>query len=682
MLNSLRTISRLPRDSRDALFMLGLIAWTLSPLLAHLPWAVLLLGGFLLAWKTQLILGQRPLPGWPLMSLLLLTCILVAWGSHKTLLGRDAGVSLIAMLLTLKTLELKARRDAWAVFFLAFFTILTNFFYSQSLLTAAAMLIACWGWMTALMLAHRPVGRPSIAQVAFLAGRMCLIGAPIMLALFMLFPRLAPFWGHPGDGISKTGLSGQMQIGQVAQLALDDSVAFRVRWLQSGETQASQAATMPHRADLYFRGPVLTLFDGQRWLTSPRKNDPRSAAIVSVSGNAWPYEITLEPHRENWLLALDGTQQQPAVPGYSTQQKPDMQWVVDRPVTQAISYQARSHMEYKYEYTAQAPRQWETIDLPPGLNPRTLAWAMEIRRMPAYRDASAREMIEMVLTHLRKGGFVYTLNPGQYGTHTADEFWFDRKLGFCEHFASSFVILMRALDIPARVVTGYQGGEVNPLDGLWTVRQSDAHAWAEVWDKQAGWVRVDPTAAAAPARFSQFQRLQAAPGPVAAALAASIGQLPVQWMQGIRSAWEAVNSRWNHYVINYTQGQQLDLLRKLGVASPSWQDLLQALGGLLAGAALLAMLLLRMSKKRGDPWVELLDKFRHKLGQLGLPCSHSHTPREIAQMMQAHWGDAAKQGTQWLLRYESARYANSSSPESLANLRSSFSGLVWPASKH
>jgi protein-glutamine gamma-glutamyltransferase len=674
----------MPRESRDALFMLAVIAWTIGPLLAYLPWGVILLGALLLLGKAQQILKARPLPGRYLMGLLLLLCISATWFSHKTLLGRDAGVSLIVMLLCLKTLELKAKRDAWVVFFLAFFTMLTNFFFSQTLVTAVTMLIASWGWMTALVLAHRPVGRPAIASVALAAGKMCLLGAPIMLALFMLFPRLAPLWGKPGDGISKSGLSGQMQVGQIAQLALDDSVALRVRWLESdssSEAGGSSSRKMPPRGGLYFRGPVLTVFDGQRWLASPRTYSRRPPATVSVQGPSWGYEVTLEPNRENWLLVLDGTVKAPTVPGYATQLNQDMQWTLDRPVYQALAYRAQSHTLYRYDYASQPTRLWEALALPVGANPRTLQWAMDIRRNPQYQNAETRELVNFALGHLSKGGYIYTLNPGTSGIHAADEFWFDRKQGFCEHFASSFVILMRALDIPARVVTGYQGGELNPLDGLWTVRQSDAHAWAEVWDSREGWIRVDPTAAVAPARFEILQRLQVQPGPIGAAISGALGSMPMQWLSGWRSAWEALNSRWNHYVLNYTQGRQFDLLRSLGMSSPSWQDLLQVLGVLALGTALVGIAVIRLSKQKADPWVQLLNQFRDKLNQRGLTCLPSHTPRELSKMMHKRWGESASNGSQWLLSYENARYAPNPEPAMFVQLQKSFANLQWPDSQ-
>ena len=228
MLTSLR---KLPRDTRDTLFLLGVIAWVLLPQVAHLPLWCSAGAGAVLLWRGWLALQVRPLPGkWWLLGLLTVM-IAATFATHGTLLGRDAGVTMLVVLLTLKTLELRARRDAFVVFFLGFFCMLSNFFYSQSLLTAFSMLLGLLGLLTALVNAHLPVGRPPLAQAAKTAGWMALLGAPIMIVLFLLFPRLAPLWGVPGDAMTgRSGLSASMEVGNIAQLALDNSVAMRIKF--------------------------------------------------------------------------------------------------------------------------------------------------------------------------------------------------------------------------------------------------------------------------------------------------------------------------------------------------------------------------------------------------------------------------------------------------------------------
>ena len=484
-------------------------------------------------------------------------------------------MTLIVVLLALKTLELRARRDAFVVFFLGFFTMLTNFFYSQSLLTAAAMLLGLMGLLTALVNSHMPAGRPSLWQSMRMATRMVLLGAPVMVLLFVLFPRLAPLWGTPGDAMSgRSGLSARMQVGNIASLALDDSVALRVRF---------EGDAVPPQSALYFRGPVLSTLDGRVWLPLQATFPPQlqARADLQVSGAPLRYEVTLEPHNRPWLLTLDATPTAPALPGgLAARMTDELQWQVGAPVNDLLRYRAQSYTAFRYGPLRSVASLQDYLTLPRGYNPRTLQWALDLRR---ETGGDAPALIERVLQQLRTGGYTYTLEPGEFGQDTADEFWFDRKAGFCEHIASSFVVLMRAAGIPARIVTGYQGGERNTLDNYWVVRQSDAHAWAEVWLAGQGWLRVDPTAAVSPARIGSLQRLQAPRGVIATAMGTVVGP---NLLQGVRAVWEAVNNAWNQKILNYTQSRQLNLLRALGFESPSWEDL----GLLLAGALVLASL--------------------------------------------------------------------------------------------
>jgi protein-glutamine gamma-glutamyltransferase len=234
----------LPRDTRDTLFLLAVIGWVVALQTPYIPWWCSLITVGVLAWRGWLAWRMLPLPGWPWRLALLTVAVGATWFSHRTILGQDAGVTLIVVLLALKTLELRARRDAFVVFFLGFFTLLTHFFHSQSLLTALGILLALLGLLTALVLAHMPVGRPPLWLPIRYAGGMALLGAPIMLVLFMFFPRFAPLWGIPNDStLGRSGLSGQMVVGEIARLALDDSIAFRVEF-EGGEAPGAAAAVL------------------------------------------------------------------------------------------------------------------------------------------------------------------------------------------------------------------------------------------------------------------------------------------------------------------------------------------------------------------------------------------------------------------------------------------------------
>ena len=540
--------------------------------------------------------------------------------------------------MVLKTLELRARRDAMVVFFLGFFIVLTNFLYSQTLTVAATMLVSVWGLLTALVLAHMPVGRPPLARAGAVAAKAALLGAPIMVALFMLFPRMAPLWAVPQDTLAKTGLSGSLRMGGIAELAIDESIAFRVRF---------DGGARPSPDALYWRGPVLARFDGIEWsrLEPAYSAAPRRGAQLRVRGAPLGYEMTLEPNRLPLLPLLEATPNSdgdaPRIEGQRAFMRSDLQWAVERPVTDRLRLTARAYLDHRHGPQTDDLSLREYTDLPPGYNPRTLAWAEALRSDPRYADATPEQLVDAVLLHIRRG-FTYTLTPGTYGDDAEgrfaiDEFWLDRKLGFCEHFSTAFVVVMRALDVPARIVTGYQGADPDLQDGYHIVRNSYAHAWSEVWLEGRGWVRVDPTAAVAPERVVASRALRAQPGVVAGAIAAVNPALMAQW----RAMLERLNNHWNQWVLNYSRSQQFDLLHKLGVQSPTWEDLAYLLIGLLSGASLVGAAWAYWDRHRSDPWQRLRARIAARLATLGIDAAPHEAPRTLAARVRAQLGAPA-----------------------------------------
>ncbi|MDB5744784.1 MAG: transglutaminase domain protein [Polaromonas sp.] len=675
------TLQNLPRDGRDTLFLLAVIAWVLLPQAARLPLWCSVGAAAVLAWRGWLALKARALPGRVWLVLLLGLTLGATHLTHGTLLGRDAGVTLLVVLLSLKTLELRARRDAFVVFFLGFFCMLSNFFYSQSLLTGLSMVFGLLGLLTALVNAHMPVGKPPLAQAAQTASRMALLGTPIMVVLFLLFPRMAPLWGVPSDAMAgRSGLSGSMEVGSIAKLALDDSVAMRIRF--EGEP--------PAQGELYFRGPVLSGFDGRQWLASRASFSSRQGvtASLAVSGPATRYEVTLEPTQRPWLFVMEAAAEAPDLPGYQRVMQADLQWRTDRSITELVRYKAQSHAAFRHGPLQPVSGLGEFVDLPPGFNPRTLALAAQIRRDPRHAQAGTAELVQVAMERLRTGGYSYTLESGLYGANTADEFWFDRKQGFCEHIASSFVILMRALDIPARIVTGYQGGERNSVDGFWVVRQSDAHAWAEVWQAGRGWVRVDPTSAVAPGRTGAAQRLTAPRSGVEQAL----GSFSPTFVAQLRATWEAVNNGWNQWVLNYSQGSQFKLLKTLGIDTPGWQHLSALLIGAIVLACVAGGAWAVWDRSQHDPWLRLLGRARKRLAKGGLASTSATSPRQLARQVRQTYGDRGQALHDWLVQLEMQRYAagsfDAASPTATASrhtqrpplrqLKRQFRRLHWP----
>ena len=673
----LNMLNNLPRDSRDTLFLLLVITAVVLPQVVHLPlWCSGLVAG-VLVWRGMLAWKSQPLPSrWWLLTLLAVT-VAATFATHKTILGRDAGVTLLVILLALKTLELRAQRDAFVVFFLGFFCMLSNFLFSQSLLTAFAMLVALMGLLTALVNAHMPVGKPPLMAAAKIAGKMALLGAPIMVVLFMLFPRLAPLWGTPGGPLQgKSGLSANMRVGTIANLALDDSIAMRIKFEDKP----------PAARDVYLRGPVLSAFDGREWLPSKSQS---ATANLRVNGQPFNYEVTLEPNNQPWLFALDAAVTAPAPTGYELRMTPDLQWLTNRPITELVRYKAQSYTQFSYGPEKPDLSLQNYVNLPVGYNPRTLQLAADIRRDVRFAQADAATLATVVMQKLRTGGYEYTLAPGVYGDNTADEFWFDRKAGFCEHIASAFVVLMRAMDVPARIVTGYQGGEFNEVDGYWVVRQSDAHAWAEIWlagsqdgSKVGSWVRVDPTSAVAPQRIDSLQRLTAPSGAFGGVMAnlwtSTLGGNGYNPLHQLRAVWDAVNNTWNQKILNYSEATQLNVLKNLGFSSPSWADLSYVLIAIIVSVSLLGIAWTVWDKRQHDPWLRLLSSVRARLEKTGLTSQASISPRELARISVNHFGESAKPLAAWLIQLEEIRYRAQMRNTDMASLKSGLKSIAWP----
>lgn len=636
----------LSRDGRDTLWLLAVLALCIAPHLERLPLWCSLGTAAAIAWRGRLAWRDAPLPPRWVLMVSLIACVGLTLMSYQSLFGRQAGVTLVTILAALKTLELRARRDAFVVTSLGFFLILTQFLFSQAMGMALLMLLALLGLLSALVLAQRTVGRPSLGSALAAAGRCLVMGVPVMVALYIFFPRFGPLWSVPADAGTRTGLSEQMRMGGVAELAQDDSVALRVRFLDAPPTPG----------ELYFRGPVLDLFDGQNWTSSlpglrkHRQNAPRSDAApsttppwlnstdtpVTAAGRLVRYQLTLEPNQLRAVPLLDGTLEARPSPPMTEPllQHMGLSWLADRPLTERSQIDAAARLmtrETPAAPDAQRLRQW--LQLPPGYNPRTLAWASAQRASPALHDSDATALAQALMRHIRQSGFRYTLSPGEGDLdaqghpvlHQVDRFWLERRSGFCEHFASAFVVVMRAMGVPARIVTGFQGAELNPVDGLYVVRNSDAHAWAEYWQAELGWVRVDPTAAVAPERIDRPRPpLRNAQG-----LPATLSKLDPALWRGLRAYTDAANHRWNIWVLQYSRNQQMSMLERWGVSSPDWTDLMRVCAGLLTTLALggLVWLWWKRPRRPHSPWHRPMMKLHQAMRSAGVAApDHSPVP--------------------------------------------------------
>ncbi len=614
------------------------ILMVIAPHAAHLPLWVIFLCAVLLMWRGYLVWSGHPLPGrWLLMTLTLASIAGILLEYH-TLFGREVGVTMLMLLATFKLMELKTKRDAMALIYLACFIIITNFLYSQSLSTALSMLASLLVIVTAWVHLHAPGSafKPRLR----IATILLLQAIPLTVILFVLFPRVqGPLWGLPNDAFASSGLDDKMSPGSFGRLALSDEVAFRV----------SYQGTPPQRAQMYWRGPVLWDFDGRNW--TPGNAAAAIKANFSEVGQPIEYIVTLEPHNKTWLFALD-MPDKISVPASLTH---DFRVVSPTPVNARLRYEARSQLKYHANLQESPQRLGLALQLPPNLNPRArqLAASWRAGRNGARDDAS---VIRSALANFNQQEFHYTLEPPPLpGRDGIDDFLFTTRQGFCEHYASSFVFLMRAAGIPARVVTGYQGGEYNAYGNYYIVRQSDAHAWAEVWLKDRGWVRVDPTAAIAPERV---ERGLSAALPDNTALP-FMSRDPPQWLRDLRMNLDAMSNQWNQWVIGYNAERQFAFLSRLGLEPANWQQLtINMMAGIALLIGLYALFMLRhLLKRNTDKTQAAWLKVCEKLARAGLPRASHEGPWDYATRVSAARPDLASAIQDIAARYITLRYS-------------------------
>jgi transglutaminase-like putative cysteine protease len=602
------------------------------PLSPHVPLWLTIAAGAMLMWRVWLARHRRPLPGrWLLLVAVIAGCAGVV-AQFLTLFGQNPGIALLILFLALKQLETRTTRDGLAIVFLAYFLAMAQFFYSQTIpaafATAIVVLIA-----TATLMSLADSRSPPLAQLRR-SGAMLLQAAPLMMLLFVLFPRVqGPLWGLPKDAhTGLTGLSDTMAPGAISSLSQSKAIAFRVRF----------NGPVPDRQKLYWRGPVLSEFDGRTWRPA-REKLMRSLPYSTPTSGGVDHEVTVEPHGKPWLLALE---MPGSVPSDALVTR-DFQLVAASPIVARQRYAITSFPDIRVGLDD--PLRQQALSLPKDANPRISALAASWREKAADDEDVLREAQSFFL----RQGLIYTLAPRLLGEHSADEFLFDTKQGFCEHFASAFAIAMRAAGLPARVVTGYQGGEVNPVDGWLTVHQYDAHAWTEVWLPNRGWVRLDPTAISAPTRID-LNLAAAVPfgDPLPLMMRADLS-----WLRDLRFHWDAVTNAWNQWVLGYNPERQLQFLQRLGMPQPDWRSMTAALA-LLCGVALLGLTAWTLRRRRQrDPEVVVWDRLSRRLARRGLARQQSEGPLDYAERVAAELPSMANEIRAIAADYAGLRYA-------------------------
>lgn len=620
------------REQRDQAVLLLAVALVVAPHFEHLrTWSFVALASAW-AWRAWLTQTLKPAPDRFVMFVLLALGTGGVWWEYGTLIGRDAGVNFLLVLIGLKVLEMRAHRDIMVIVFLSLFVLLTQFLYDQTLMSAATMVLSVGMLFFVLLSVHLREGDISFVGKLRYLGRVFLLALPLTLTLFFLFPRIStPIWHSGSDDIrSGTGLSDSMSPGGIRELLRNDNIALRAKFEHR----------VPQQRELYWRGPVFGLFDGRTWIAfaPPEAAPAGSLPLHTMASTEVDYTVTLEATRRRELIALEAATEIDGVPTASSRITSNLELIAASPVTQRRNYHARSFTSFSL-----GPLQFDDslapwLQLPEQYNPRTLRWASELRtqieaqaRADQAHGSTAmpidRQLVDAVLLHFRRDPFRYSLTTPVLGRNTVDEFLFETRVGYCEHYASAFVVLMRAMGIPARVVTGYQGGEINPIDGYLIVRQSDAHAWSEVWLEGRGWQRVDPTAAVAPERVEHSTRERRAEG--------FDGSMEGwSWLTALRANREALENAWNQWVLTYSAERQRALLAHLGL-TPKIENIailaIVVFSGLLV---LLAIVSLRRRAKR-EPLSELVFQLRGKLARAGIAVPATMGLQEMEEYLEA-----------------------------------------------
>lgn len=597
-------------DARTLYSLSALLVLVQLPHVLSLPIWVSALGILLVSGRLVLLKNQTSallcfvLSPWFVTALAAICALLIKW-DYGYFLGRDPCVAFLFVLVAAKFAEVRRAQDATLLLCLCAFLLLTQYFYSQTILSALVTLPAVIALTYSLAILRDANNPQSTRAQLKLVISLLLQGLPLAAMLFIVFPRLpGPMWSLPEDAMATTGLSDSMSPGSIGQLSQSAAVAFRVEFDDQ----------IPDASELYWRGPVLTQFDGRNWTLSRSRYDA-NPRYGGPADQLISYTVTLQPHRQRWLFALDTAASLPT--SYNAAQSTDKRYsrrignmysdgqilAVDT-VSQALRYRQSSVLSTTLPVVGRPSK--STLFLP-GRNQKTIAFAKQLRAS----STSDSDYAQSLLRHFNEEQFRYTLQPQILGHAPIDEFLFDSREGFCEHYASAFVVLMRAAGIPSRVVTGYQGGEMN--DDYMIVRQSDAHAWAEALIDGA-WQRFDPTNAVAPSRIEQG---------LAAALPneTSVPRLARQapgFARNLQLRWDALNHHWQRLVIDFDNDSQASLWQRIGLSMPElWQICL----GVIAVTGVWSVFVLgmpRFGRRRNSIqehlWLSLCQLFHaHKL---------------------------------------------------------------------
>lgn len=643
-----RRLQQLTPLGQRMIWVIAGLALSVAPHAGHIATWTLLIAAAATALRMTIEVRRWPLsPKW-VNTTIAIIALLGVLASYRTLNGIDAGTSLLIVMAGMKLLETKSVRDLTVVVFLSYFALFAGFLYNQSMVGLPYMLFTAGLLTMTLMRIHQTEAMP-IREAASTTAKMLLQALPLAALLFLFFPRIpGQFWAVPAREKAISGLSEEMTPGDVSELSLSSAIAFRVRF--EGEP--------PPPRERYWRGPVMHLFDGRTWRYAGAFRVPQE---VASSGSTYHYRISLEPQQRNWIFALDmptDWDERRAVRAADFQliaRQPQIAVLTSFDLQSTPTYVTTSELRYDM-------RRLDTY-IPRNRNVRTIELARQMRESAGSDEA----FIQSVLTKFGSEEYYYTLEPPALDINAVDDFLFNTKRGFCEHFASAFTVMARSVGIPARVVTGYQGGEFNPMGDYFIVRQSDAHAWSEVWLEGRGWQRIDPTAAIAPERIERG--LDAAISAAEDVPGRDLRQSAV--LSQLRLAWDAANTFWNDQVVEFSEVQQRWLLELVNIKDPRWEYLSVGLIVGLTGFFLIlsAYLTWQFKPRSRDPVAHVYEQLCKKLAKLGVPRQPHEGPNDyVARAAQAR-PELATQLAELRSVYVGLRYGPTPLPTELSRLK-------------
>lgn len=639
------------------IFLLSSIALITLPHINHIPISLFAFFSFLLVWRFIGVWKKRYLPNASAVLLLTIVGILLLYSQHQGILGRDAGTSIFVIALGLKLLEIKTERDLYLICYLAFIVASSQFLYQQSMLMAVYILLVCCLLLATLISinSHKPETLPALKTAIIIVFQ----ALPLSIVLFVFFPRLeAPRWMQfEQKNAAKSGLSDSLEPGSISRLGLSDELVFRVKF----------KSDLPPPNQRYWRGPVLSYTDGKRWTEAKVIATQHYLQKPVVKGMVYHYTLMMEPQNKKWVFALDMPTSFPS----SLRHNALYQLINKADPNQRADFSMASYTHYNTGSITAKERK-TNLQLPHKPSEKINQLVQQLHGF----DQSSEYFIQSVLNHFTKEEFHYTLTPPLMENNPIETFLFDSRYGFCSHYATAFVYLMRVAGIPARVVTGYQGGEFNQMGGFLEIRQANAHAWTEVWLANKGWTRFDPTAAIAPERIEQDVNidLQIATGAVNFSPLKIDAGHALSWMKKTRQVWNSIDYNWQRWVINYTQHNRAKFLANLGI-----DNVISMVYSLAACISIITLLLawfiLKNQRSKEDKELILYQLFCHKIAKIGLIKKPGETAQDFSNRIKTQRPELADRVYEITGVFIKIRYQQDSTKNDLLSLKKQVSNL-------